>query len=159
MQKEQFERMLSLRDTFRDEANALFREYRTMRQQIIGPEELKPTRGNDYYYEPTNFEDDLPSLPICDEWEEEQPKQTMWERMMEHCELKFTCYLGYECEYNSYKLPLRWLFDSNWKDAAKQSLDAEAAAIKATIERKREHWQQKELADLKRLQEKYANNA
>lgn len=165
MKKEQFELMLSLQDTLRDEANALFREYRKMRQQTIGPKELeRPTSMDsyDYYYEPTDFEDDLPPLPIREEWEEEfdpQPKPTLLERMMEHSKLRFKCYYGYECEYGTCELPLRWLFNEQWRDEAQQMLDQEAEKLKARADADREYWRQRDLTELKRLQEKYATNA
>lgn len=144
MKPDQFQMMISLQETLRDDAHALFNEYRTMRQQIIGKDELKPSYGYDYCYEPRDFNDDLP-----------QPKPTKWERMLEHCNLKFMCFLGYESQYNSWTLPLRWLFDPNWKTEATAMLQAEAEKKQRIATAEAAWWEQQERETLARLTAKY----
>jgi hypothetical protein len=159
MKPTDFELMRSLQDTLRDEANALFREYQALHKQIIGYSKLEEhyrqnTLDEDYFFVPTNFMDDLPPLPFRDPWDE-TPVPTLLEQMMKECELHFRHDLGYEGQYNSFKLPLRWLFDPNWKTEATAMLQQELEQKRLQATKDREQWERQERETLARLAAKY----
>lgn len=143
MKQEQFKLMLSLLSNIRVDANALFQEYQELYQKIVGCNQYghSELKGQYSFYIPSNFMDD---------WNE-----TLWDRMMEEYELEFREDLGYEGQYNSVSLPIRWLFNTNWKSEATAALIVKAEQYRIIQEKDRMKYEEQERATLLRLSAKY----
>ena len=168
MEREQFETMLALQRTLRADAEALFQEYQKMHLEILG-DRAEITFGlrhfsmatGEYVFDNETFIKELlylPELPERDEWND-TPVPSLWDRMMEHSELHFKQFLGYECAHNYFSLPLAWLFDPAWKDKALAKLNKRAEQIRNANALQQEQKRLQDMAELQRLLAKYGEKS
>lgn len=158
MDRTRYDLLTTLKQELADSCNALLKRYQELHAEYIGGTFGSHSGKYELKFHKIDPDSDLPDLPYVEPWEIEGgyvKVPTLWERQMEHLSIRYKVYLGYESEYATADLPLRWLFDPNWEDEARTQLGGESARLRAIAERDQQLQRARELAELQRLQAKY----